>query len=109
MYGPLIQGKLVRLRPPRPEEADVIIRWFEDQDVTRFLEFRFPPGIEFEKEWLDKMARDPNQIYWLVGHEGGAVGGKGVHGKDWEHGIGPTGTGGGDKTALGQGRGSGRL
>jgi hypothetical protein len=32
MNGPVIEGKLVRLRPPRIEDAEVMMAWFEDQD-----------------------------------------------------------------------------
>ena len=41
MYGPVIEGELVRLRPPKPEDAAVIITWFEDLEVTRFILLRF--------------------------------------------------------------------
>src|SRR6266568_3251575 len=30
MLGPVIQGKLVRLRPPRADDVPVMIGWFED-------------------------------------------------------------------------------
>jgi RimJ/RimL family protein N-acetyltransferase len=105
MYGPLIQGKLVTLRPPRPEDLDQMIKWFEDIEVTRYLEMRFPPGIEAEKEWLEKKAKEPDEIYWVVEHEGRAVGGTGIHGIDWKHGIGTTGTAIGDKAVWGKGLG----
>jgi hypothetical protein len=42
MYGPVIQGKLVRLRPPKPEDAAVMIAWFEDLETNRFLGRRQP-------------------------------------------------------------------
>ncbi len=105
MYGPLVKGELVTLRPPRPEDADQMIKWFEDTDVTRFLELRFPPGIEAEREWLDKIARDPNEVLWVVEHEGSSVGSTGIHHIDWKHGIGRTGTAIGDKAAWGKGLG----
>ena len=105
MYGPLIQGKLVTLRPPRPEDVDAMVKWFEDLEVTRFLEMRNPPGLEAEKEWLDRMARDPNEIFWVIEHEGRAVGGTGIHHIDWKHGIGTTGTAIGDKAVWGKGLG----
>jgi RimJ/RimL family protein N-acetyltransferase len=106
MYGPVIQGKLVTLRPPRPDDVPTMLTWFEDLEVTRFLELRFPPGVEAEKEWLDRIARDPNEVYWVIEFEGRAVGGTGIHGIDWKHGIGTTGTAIGDKSAWGKGVGS---
>src|SRR5947209_107684 len=105
MYGPLIQGKLVTLRPPRPDDVHAMLTWFEDLEVTRFLEMRFPPGLEAEKEWLDRMARDPNEVYWVIEFEGRAVGGTGIHRIDWKNGIGTTGTAIGDKSVWGKGVG----
>jgi [ribosomal protein S5]-alanine N-acetyltransferase len=82
-----------------------MITWFEDMEVTRFLASRNPPNLEFEKEWLDKMARDPDQVYWIIEHEGRAVGGTGIHAIDWKHGSGTTGTVIGDKKVWGKGLG----
>ena len=92
MYGPLIEGKLVTLRPPREEEADQIARWFDDLEVTRFLELRHPQSVAMEKEFLDRTARDPNVVWWSVEHGGALVGGTGIHEIDWKHGSGTTGT-----------------
>lgn len=105
MYGPVIEGKLVGLRPPRPEDLDQMVKWFEDMEVTRFLKLRFPPGIEAEKEWLEKTARDPNLVHWVVEYEGRAVGGTGIYHIDWKYGIGHTGTAIGDKSAWRKGLG----
>jgi RimJ/RimL family protein N-acetyltransferase len=105
MYGPIIQGKLVRLRPPRPDDAAVMITWFEDMEVTRFLLLRHPPSIEQEKEWFDKMAKDPDQVLWAVEHEGRTVGVTGIHQIDWRNGFGTTGTLIGDKAVWGKGIG----
>ena len=105
MNGPVIQGKLVSLRPPRADDAAAIITWFEDMEVTRFLTRQTPPSLEVEKEWLDKMARDPSYLIWIVEHEGRAVGVTGIHEIDWKDGYGITGTMVGDKTAWGKGLG----
>ena len=102
MYGPVIEGKLVRLRPPRPDDTVVMITWFEDLEVTRFLLLRNPPSIEQEKEWLDKMAKDPDQVLWAVEHEGRAVGVTAIHQIDWKNGFGTTGTLIGDKVVWGK-------
>ncbi|HEX7262687.1 MAG TPA: GNAT family protein [Candidatus Dormibacteraeota bacterium] len=105
MYGPVIQGKLVRLRPPKPEDAEVMITWFEDMEVTRLLFVRNPPSIEMEREWLDKMARDPNEVVWVIEYEGRVVGTTAIHAIDWKNGSGTTGTVIGDKSVWGKGLG----
>jgi RimJ/RimL family protein N-acetyltransferase len=105
MYGPVIQGKLVRLRPPQDDEVKQISTWFDDMEVTRFLKLRFPPSVDMEKEFLDRMARDPNTIWWAVEHEGYLVGGTGIVAIDWKSGFGTTGTVIADKSVWGKGLG----
>ena len=105
MFGPVIQGKLVRLRPPTPEDLPEMVRWFEDLEVTRFLKLQHPPSLEAEREWFEGTARDPDAIYWVVEHEGHAVGGTGIRAIDWKHGHGTTGTVLGDKSVWGRGLG----
>ena len=105
MFGPILEGKLVRLRPPRMEEADAIVTWFEDPEVTRFLEVRHPPTVEFEKEFLEKTGRDPDTVWWAVEHDGRLVGATGIHRIDWKNGFGTTGTVIGDRAMWGKGLG----
>jgi RimJ/RimL family protein N-acetyltransferase len=103
--GPVLEGKLVRLRPPRPADAELMIGWFEDLEVTTYLFIRNPPGIEGEREWLAERAKDPDSISWAVEFEGRLVGGTGIHMIDWKNGFGTTGTVLGDKAVWGRGLG----
>ncbi len=103
MYGPIIQGKLVRLRPPGPDEAPGMARWFEDMEVTRFLKLRYPPTVDAEKEFVERIGRDPDAIWWAVEHDGRLVGGTGIHAIDWKLGHGTTGTVLADKSVWGKG------
>ncbi|HXN92736.1 MAG TPA: GNAT family protein [Candidatus Sulfotelmatobacter sp.] len=103
MFGPIIQGNLVRLRPPRTEEATAMATWFEDLEVTRFIKLRNPPSVEAEKEFLERMSRDPDAVFWAVEHDGKLVGGTSIVRIDWKDGHGTTGTLLGDKTAWGKG------
>lgn len=103
MYGPVIEGKLLRLRPPTADDVVAMMSWFEDVEVTRFLNVTLPPSLEAEKDWLQKTGTDPNVIYWIIEHEGRVVGGTGIVGIDWKNGVGQTGTVIGDKTAWGKG------
>lgn len=105
MYGPDLQGKLVRLRPPKLEEAAAMLAWFGDVEVTRFLKVRFPPSLEAEKEFLEKMARDPNTVFWAIEHAGRLAGTTGIMSIDWKLGCGRTGTVIGDKDVWGKGAG----
>ncbi len=105
MYGPVIQGTLLRLRPPRTEDAAAMATWFEDLEVNRFVKLRNPPSEEMEKEFIDRMARDPNAVFWCIEHEGRVVGGTSINAIDWKHGYGTTGTIIADKSVWGKGLG----
>jgi ribosomal-protein-alanine N-acetyltransferase len=105
MFGPVVVGKLVRLRPPRPEDAALMITWFEDFEITRNLKRQHPPTLEEEKEWIEQMGRDPNAVIWMVEFEGRPVGNTGIRNIDWKNGSGRTGTIIGDKSVWGRGLG----
>jgi [ribosomal protein S5]-alanine N-acetyltransferase len=105
MYGPIIEGKLVRLRPPRADDASDMITWFEDMEVTRFLLLRHPPSMDMEKEWLERMARNPDDVVWVIEYKGHLVGTTAIHLIDWKNGSATTGTVIGDKSAWGKGLG----
>jgi ribosomal-protein-alanine N-acetyltransferase len=106
MYGPVIEGKLVRFRPPKVEDAAEMITWFEDMEVTRFILRHHPPSLEEEKEWIEKMGREPEHIVWVLEHKGRVVGSTAIHAIDWKNGFGTTGTVIGDKTVWRKGLGS---
>ena len=82
-----------------------MITWFEDMEVTHFLEIRIPPSIEEEREFLERTARDQNSIFWVIETDGRAVGSTGIRLIDWKHGFGSTGTVIGDKSVWGRGIG----
>ena len=105
MYGPVIEGKRLRLRPPRAEDAAEMITWFEDLEVTQFLFIRTPPSLEQENEFLDTRAKDPDSIFWVIEVDGKAIGSTGIHMIDWKNGFGTTGTVIGDKKHWGKGVG----
>jgi RimJ/RimL family protein N-acetyltransferase len=77
--------------------------WFDDLEVTRFIKLRNPPSVDAEKEFLERMARDANAVFWAVEHEGNLVGATSIVSIDWKHAFGTTGTVIGDKAAWGKG------
>ena len=99
MFGPVIRGTLVMLRPPLIEEAALMNGWFEDMEVTRFLLVRFPPGLAAEKEWIETMAKAPDHVLWGIEREGHLIGVTGLHQIDWANQRAGTGTLIGDKSA----------
>jgi RimJ/RimL family protein N-acetyltransferase len=103
MYGPVIRGKLVTLRPPRIDEASLMVSWFEDMEVSRFLKRRYPPSIEAEKEWIEDMGKASDDVIWAVQLRDQLIGVTGIHGIDWPKQRGTTGMLIGDKAAWGRG------
>jgi RimJ/RimL family protein N-acetyltransferase len=103
MYGPVIVGSQFRLRPPWTEDAEVMITWFEDLEVTARLGRRFVPSLEWERGWLQRAAEDPDTVQWAIEHEGRTVGTTGIRGIDWANQHGETGTLIGDKSLWGRG------
>jgi len=106
MFGPVIQGKLVTLRPPRSDEAQIVITWFEDMEVTRFMKLHHPPSLEMEREWIERMARSADSIVWTIEHDSRPIGNTAIHEISWKYGRGSTGTVIGDRSMWGKGIGS---
>jgi RimJ/RimL family protein N-acetyltransferase len=52
-----LTGKLVRLRPFEPEDADTLWRWHNDPDVMRWLQEGYPePLAAIRKRWAERPA-----------------------------------------------------
>jgi len=105
VYGPVIQGKLVRLRPPKPEDASPMVGWFEDLEVTHFGGRRKALSLEMENSWLERTARDLDSVVWVIEVDGRAVGMTTIREMDWKNGFGITGTVIGDRSLWGRGIG----
>jgi RimJ/RimL family protein N-acetyltransferase len=103
MYGPVLRGKLVVLRPPRMEEAAEAARWFDDIEVTFGLLFRNPPSLEEEQRWIRDQAADRSTVVWFIEHEGRAVGSLALVQIDWVDLHAKTGTMIADKSLWGKG------
>ncbi|HUG56029.1 MAG TPA: GNAT family N-acetyltransferase, partial [Candidatus Limnocylindrales bacterium] len=79
MYGPVLRGEKVTLRPPTDDEAKLFVEWFADTDVTRYLGTRFPPALYQEEEFLKKIGESKEDVFWVIEAEGRAVGASGIH------------------------------
>ena len=103
MYGPVLRGRKVSLRPPDESDAQRFIDWFADQEVTRYLATQFPLHLEAEKEALKKLGEAKDTVWWVIEAEGKAIGGIGIHGIDWVNSRGHTGIVIGDKACWRKG------
>lgn len=108
MFGPVIDGKHVRLEPPKIADAPAYQRWFSDADVTRYLLRRHPLTLPREEEALEKAAEDPQRVLWsiFVKSPAGAarlVGAALLERIDWRNGDAKTATIIGEKGEWGKG------
>ena len=103
MYGPVIQGSQFRLRPPRTADAEAMVAWFEDMEVTARLSRRLPMSLEQEHDWLRQTADDTNGVLWVIERGDRPIGSTGIHQISWANEHATTGTVIGDKECWGLG------
>lgn len=106
MFGPILRGTRVTLRPVTKEDLPNYVRWFADTEVTRYLATRFPFSMQQEEEWFARMGEDRDNLAWAIEADGAHIGGVGIHRLDWVNGTAITGTIIGEKRYWGQGIGS---
>lgn len=106
VFGPRLEGRIVVLRPVREGEAEVIVGWLEDTEVTRHLGILLPPSVAGEREWLAARAQDEHHVFWGIEHEGRLVGVTSIFEIDWINRRGTTGTTIGERAVWGRGIGT---
>ncbi len=106
MFGPVLKGEKVTLRPPDDTDAARFIQWFADTEVTRYLGTAFPLSLQLEEETIKKIGEAKDTVWWVIEAEGRAIGGTGIHRIDWINAHATTGIVIGDKAAWGKGYGS---
>lgn len=81
----------------------MLVDWFEDLEVTRTLGMTFAPGEAGEREWFERTGKAPDQVAWVIEHEGRVVGSTSIMEINWMYQRGRTGLVLGDKSAWGKG------
>lgn len=61
-----LQGERLYLRPPEREHLDLLLRWFNDPEVTQYVLRYRPLGRAEEEEWLAKVNRSPEEMVLLI-------------------------------------------
>ncbi len=106
MFGPILRGEKVTLRPPDDTDAARFIAWFADTEVTRYLANAFPLSLQGEEEAIKRMGEAKDTVWWVIEAEGKAIGATGIHRVDWINAHAITGTIIGDKSCWRKGYGS---
>jgi len=97
MFGPVLKGTKVTLRPPDESDPARFIAWFADTEVTRYLGNAFPLSLQAEEEAIKGLGESKSDVWWVIEAEGRAIGASGIHRIDWINAHGTTGTIIGDK------------
>lgn len=106
MYGPILRGEKVALRPPLETDPQLFAAWLADAEATRYLGVVLSAfTVAQEQLWFKGIAESKNEVYWVIEAEGRTVGGIGIRRIDWQNGHGHTGTFIGDRAAWGKGYG----
>lgn len=103
MYGPVLRGERVTLRPPDDTDPARFVAWFADPEVTRYLGVLFPPPLEIEQEWFKSIGESKTDVFWMIEVARRAIGSCAIARIDWLHARGSTGIAIGDKTAWRKG------
>ena len=103
MFGPLLRGEKVTLRPARENDAEHFVRWFADMEVTRYLNRRMAVTLEQEQEYLKKIGESKDDVWWMIDAEEKPIGATGVHRINWLDANGTTGIMIGEKDCWGRG------
>ena len=103
MFGPLLRGEKVTLRPARENDAEHFVRWFADMDVTRFLARRMAISLQQEQEFLKKIGESKDDVWWVIEVADQPIGATGIHSINWLDANGTTGIVIGEKGAWGKG------
>lgn len=62
MKNPFLIGEKIYLAPVEVDDLNHYLKWMNDQEVTRFLNTRFPLNRDVEKELLESMVREEDTI-----------------------------------------------
>jgi len=103
MFGPVLRGEKVTLRPARENDAEHFVLWFADMEVTRFLARRMAISLQQEQEFLKKIGESKDDVWWVIDVDGAAIGATGIHGINWLDAHGTTGIVIGEKASWGKG------
>jgi len=103
VFGPLLRGEKVTLRPARENDAEHFVRWFADMDVTRFLARRMAISLQQEQEFLKKIGESKDDVWRVIEVADQPIGATGIHSINWLDANGTTGIVIGEKGSWGKG------
>src|SRR2546423_915288 len=91
MFGPILAGTKVTLRPARESDAECFVRWFADVDVLRHLGRRMAVALYQEQDFLRKIGESKDDVWWMIDAGSHPIGATGIHRINWLDANGTTG------------------
>ena len=103
MFGPVLRGERVTLRPADDADPPRFVPWFADMEITRFLGRRSAVALYQEIQVLKSFGESKTDVFWMIDADGETVGATGIHQIDWPNAHGTTGIVIGAKQKWGSG------
>ena len=103
MFGPVLKGQHVTLRPADDSDPPRFLPWIADMEVTRFLGRRTGAALYQEVDFFKQVGEAKDTVLWIIEADGEAVGAIGIHEIDWQNAHATTGILIGAKDKWGRG------
>lgn len=103
MFGPLLRGERLTLRPADDTDPPRFVPWIADMEVTRYLGRRTGAALYQEVDFFKRVGEAKDTVLWIIDVDGTAVGATGIHEIDWPNAHATTGILIGDKARWRQG------
>ena len=62
----MLKGTHVQLGPLKKEYIPTFLKWFNDPEITQFLDVHVPMTFEAELEWFNNASKQQNPIIFLI-------------------------------------------
>ena len=79
----ILEGKILKLRPLEIDDVDHILPYFNDEDVRQYLAVVFPINRMLERNFIESLYRDKENIVLGMEVSGTLIGAIGLHRIDW--------------------------
>ena len=103
MFGPVLKGERVTLRPADDTDPPRFLPWIADMEVTRYLGRRTGAALYQEVDFFKRVGEAKDTVLWIIEADGEAVGATGIHEIDWQNAHATTGILIGAKDKWGKG------
>lgn len=102
----MLRGERIALRALEREDLPRCHRWFNDEEVTRYLARNDPLSMAVEERWFEEMVTDKSRLVLAIeDEEGNHIGNIGLHDIDLRNGTTTIGIVIGEKDMWGKGYG----